>query len=504
MLAKIKGATLSGITAEIIEIEVGLLGGLPSFQIVGLADKTIDESKERINLAIKSIGAKPPNKINARVIVNLSPADIKKEGSHLDLPIALAFLYASKQIKSLPSDILFLGELGLDGKLKKIRGALPIVLKAGQYFKAVVVPQDNKKEIQFIKDIDIYCCEDLQEIIDFLEEKRSFSPLSPEPFKTTTDPTNTLSDFSFIIINDYILQGIILSAIGKHNLLLYGPPGTGKTLIAHNLVNLLPDLNYEESLEVSSIYSALGLLQDQLITKPVLRNPHHSSSATAILGGGKEAKPGEVTLSHRGVLFFDELPEFRRDILEGIREPLETEEIVIARAKKTIKYPASFLFVGAYNPCPCGYYGDEQIECKCTIAEINKYQKKISGPILDRIDIYLYVPRINSEKILSFKENNLNQIKTKIIETVEKMQYRYRKENFKYNSKIPVKALKTYCKLDTASENFLKKAIDAYRLSLRSVHKILKLARTIADYNDQENIKLEHLSQALQYKLSTN
>lgn len=504
MLAKIKGATLSGITAEIIEIEVGLLGGLPNFQIVGLADKTIEEARERINLAIKNIGAKPPNKINARVIVNLSPADIKKEGSLLDLSIALAFLYASKQIKNLPNDILFLGELGLDGKLKKIRGVLPIVLKACQYFKAVIVPRDNKKEVQFIKDIKLYCCNDLQEVIDLLEERKDFYPLKPEPFETSFISTNTSTDFNFIIINDYILQGIIFSAIGRHNLLLSGPPGTGKTLIAHNLASLLPDLNYEESLEISSIYSALGLLQDQLITKPILRNPHHSSSAIAILGGGKDAKPGEVTLSHRGVLFFDELPEFRRDILEGIREPLETEEIVIARAKKTIKYPASFLFVGAYNPCPCGYYGDEQIDCKCTIAEINKYQKKISGPILDRIDVHLYIPRINSEKILAFKENNLNQIRNKILETAEKIKHRYRKENFKYNSKIPVKSLKTYCSLDESGEEFLKKAIDAYRLSLRSVHKILKLARTIADYNDQEKIKLEHLSQALQYKLNSN
>lgn len=300
MLAKIKGATLSGISAEIIDIEVGLLGGFPNFQIVGLADKTIDESKERINLAIKNLGAKPPNKINSRVVVNLSPADLKKEGSHLDLPIALAFLFASGQLAKLPQDILFLGELGLDGKLKKIKGALPIVLKSTNYFKKVILPEENLNEVAFVKEIEIYGFSELKEVVDFLEGNLEKEPIEPKDFETQNEDI----DLNFIVFDDYILRGIVFGILGKHNFLLYGPPGTGKTLIAQNVVSLLPDLSYEESLEVSTIYSALGLLEENLIKRPPLRAPHHSASAVSILGGGKDARPGEVTLAHRGVLFF--------------------------------------------------------------------------------------------------------------------------------------------------------------------------------------------------------
>jgi magnesium chelatase family protein len=497
MFAKIKGATLSGIFPEIIDIEIGLSGGFPNFQIVGLPDETINEAKERINLALKNISTTPPNKINSRVIVNLAPADFKKEGPLLDLPIALAYLSASKQIKSLPKDYLFLGELGLDGKLRKIKGALPIALKASKYFKAIVLPEENLPEVSFIKEIKIYGFPHLQEVIDFIEEKILKIPAESREFKF---PDQNL-DLNFIIIDDYILRGIILGVIGNHNFLLYGPPGTGKTLIAQNIVHLLPNLDYNYALEVSAIYSALGLLTENLIFRPQLRTPHHSASAVSILGGGKEARPGEITLAHRGVLFFDELPEFRRDVLEGIREPLETGEITIARAKKTIKYPARFLFVGAYNPCPCGFYGDLEIECKCTISEINRYQKKISGPLLDRIDIHLNVPRIKSEKIFSLEQRDFQKIKEKVNEVRERINQRYQNESFKFNSEIPANKIKKYIKLESKAEDFLKNAVDKYRLSLRSVHKILKLARTIADYEAKEKIDLNHIAEALQYRL---
>ncbi len=495
-VAKIKGATLSGLFPEIIDIEVGLSGGFPSFQIVGLPDETINEAKERINLAIKNTFAKPPNKINSRVVVNLAPADLKKEGTLLDLPIALAYLSASGQIKSLPKDFLFLGELGLDGSLRKIKGTLPIVLKAIGHFKAIVLPEENLSEVNFIKEIKIYGFSHLQEVIDFIEERVLKLPLEPKEINFK----NEFEDLSFIVIDDYILRGIILSVIGNHNVLLYGPPGTGKTLIAQNINHLLPNLDYDEALEVSAIYSALGMLNDGLITKPPMRSPHHSASAIAILGGGKDSKPGEVTLAHRGVLFFDELPEFRRDVLEGIREPLETGEITIARAKKTVKYPARFLFVGAYNPCPCGFYGDPEIECKCSVVEINKYQKKISGPLLDRIDIHLNVPRLNSEKIFNLEKRDFQKIKEKIIETKERIKNRYKNENFKNNSEIPPSKIKDYIKLTKNAENFLKDATDKLHLSLRGVHKILKLARTIADYNNKELIDTEEVSEALQYR----
>lgn len=498
MLAKIKGATLSGIFPEMIEIEVGLMSGLPSFQIVGLPDETINEAKERISLAIKNISAKPPNKINARVIVNLAPADLKKEGSLLDLPIALAYLSASKQIKPLPKNYLFLGELGLDGSLRKIKGSLTIALKASKYFEALILPQENIPEVKFVKEIKIYGFSHLLEVVDFIEDRILKSPIEPQEFNINEDDL----DLNFIIIDDYILRGVILGTLGHHNLLLAGPPGTGKTLIAQNLIQLLPNLDYESSLEISAIYSALGLLNDNLIFKPQLRSPHHSASAVSILGGGKDARPGEVTLAHHGVLFFDELPEFRRDVLEGIREPLETGEITVARAKKTIKYPAKFLFIGAYNPCPCGFYGDPEIECKCSISEINRYQKKISGPILDRIDIHLNVPRIKSEKIFNLEQRNFKKIKEKIIEVREKINQRYKGENFKNNSEIPPKKIKNYIKLDFESEKFLKNAITKYHLSLRGIHKILKLSKTIADYEGKDNVTIDHLAEALQYRLT--
>jgi len=500
MFTKIKSATLSGIFPEIIEIEVGLIGGFPNFQIVGLPDEIISEAKERINLAIKNISAKPPNKINSRIVVNLAPADLKKEGSFLDLPIALAYLSASKQIKPLPKDYLFLGELGLDGKLKKIRGALPIALKASKYFSAIVLPEENLPEVSFLKEIKIYGFSHLQEVIDFLEGKILKIPLEVRDFNFEDENL----DLNFIVMDDYLLRGLIIGAIGYHNFLFYGPPGTGKTLMAQNIVHLLPNLDHHSALEISAIYSALGLLEGGLIFRPQLRAPHHSASAIAILGGGKDARPGEVTLAHRGVLFFDELPEFRRDVLEGIREPLETGEITVARAKKIVKYPARFLFVGAYNPCPCGFYGDPEIECKCSISEINKYQKKISGPLLDRIDIHLNVPRIDSEKIFNLPQRNFKEIKEKIIEIREKINQRYKNENFKNNSEIPAKKIKEYCKLTNETERFFKNAIDKYRLSLRGIHKVLKLARTIADYKEKEKIDIESLSEALQYRSREN
>lgn len=497
MIGKIKGATLSGIFPEIIDIEIGLSSGLSSFQIVGLPDETINESKERITIALKRIGAKPPNKILKRIVVNLAPADIKKEGTHLDLPIALVFLYITQQLKSIPLDTVFVGELALDGSLRKIKGALPIVLESlKRGFKKIVLPYENSNEVSLIKGIKIYPLKDLQEVINFIENEEKYFPLTPEEFNFS-EP----EEINLPILSDYLLRGMILAALGRHNLLLYGPPGTGKTLIAKSLIYFLPKLTYEESLEISSIYSSLGLLNDSLITWPPFRSPHHTSSAVSILGGGKDAKPGEVTLAHRGVLFFDELPEFRRDVLEGIREPLENGEIIVSRSRKTIKYPAKFLFVGAYNPCPCGFYGDEKIECKCSLAEIKRYQKKISGPLLDRIDIHLNVPRLESEEVFKERKIEIKKIKDKILEIKEKIEKRYQNENFKYNSEIPYYKLNDYIKLSAKEENFLRTIIDKYHLSLRAIHKILKLARTIADFERKENVDLESIAEAVQYRV---
>ena len=492
MYSKIYSAILDGLEGKIIEVETGLLPGLTAFLIVGLGDKAVQEAKERINLALKSINAKPPFKFNRKTIVNLAPADIKKEGSNLDLAIAISFLIASKQISPIKKKVLFLGELSLEGKLRKIRGALPIILSLYKEFEEIYLPAENYPEIKYLKIDNLYLFENLKEIISHIEKTKVKERFKGENFiKKEKD-----LDLDFIKISDYILRAITIASAGRHNLILYGPPGTGKTLIAKNIVNLLPELSYEEALEVTSIYSCANELKEGFITSPPFRNPHHSSSSVAILGGGQSPKPGEVSLAHRGILFLDELPEFKRDVLEGLREPMENGEITISRSKKTIKMPAKFMLIGAYNPCPCGFYLDPEKECKCTIAEIKKYHKKLSGPIIDRIDIKINVPRIKGGELFLESIRNYKDIVEKIDELKE---LQFKRQN-KFNSELSPKEIKEYCKLSLKAENFLKKSIDNLRLSLRAVHKIIKTAKTISDFENKDIIDLEHIAEALQYR----
>jgi magnesium chelatase family protein len=493
MFAKVYSAILDGLEGKIVEAETGLMPGLNTFSIIGLTDKAIQEAKERINIALKSIQAKPPLKFNKRVVINLAPANLKKEGSYLDLAITISFLIASGQISPLKKKILFLGELALDGQLRKIKGALPIILSLEKQFEEIYLPEENKNEVKFLNLNKLILFKNLKEIIDHLENVNIKDKLIPEN-NFYKEPE---VEISFIKMSDFILRALIISAAGRHNLLLFGPPGTGKTLIAKNLVNLLPQLNYQESLEVSSIYSAAGYEFDNLITRPPFRNPHHTSSVVSIIGGGQNPKPGEITLAHRGVLFFDELPEFRRDVLEALREPLENGEITISRIKNVVKFPARFLFVGAYNPCPCGFYNDPENECRCSINEINRYLKKISGPLKDRIDMQINVPRLRAQEFFSENNLNLKKISDQINELKEKQ---FLRQN-KYNSELSSKEIKIYCRLDHQAELFLHKAIDKFHLSPRAVYKIIKISQTIADLDNQKIINHHHLKEALQYRL---
>jgi magnesium chelatase family protein len=497
MLAKIHSAILDGLEGKIIEVEAGLMNGLNSFSIIGLTDKAIQEAKERVNLALKSINAKPPVKFNKRIVINLAPANIKKEGSYLDLAITISFLIASKQIKKPTKKILFLGELSLDGKLRRIKGVLPIILTLQNDFDEIYLPEENLNEVKYLKINKIYLFKNLKEVIDHLEKLKLKERLKPEEIIPTDDSDQ---DLSFIKISDFIFRALLVSASGRHNLLLFGPPGTGKTLIAKNLINLLPKLTYQEAIEVSSIYSACGYELDKLIFLPPFRNPHHSSSATSIIGGGQNPKPGEITLAHRGILFFDELPEFKRDILEALREPLENGEITIGRAKTTVKFPAKFLFIGAYNPCPCGFYNDPQKECRCTLAEINKYHKKLSGPILDRIDIQINVPRLKSKEMLAESNLDFKTIREKIKELKEKQ---FKRQN-KYNSELSPKEIKIYCRIDNSAEKLLYQAAERLCLSPRGIHKIIKISKTIADLENKEIINQDHIAEALQYRLTNS
>ena len=496
MLAKIYSAILDGLKGKIIEVEAGLMNGLNSFSIIGLTDRAIQEAKERINLALKSINAKPPIKFNKRIVINLAPANIKKEGSLLDLAITLSFLIASQQLKKPEKKILFLGELSLGGKLRRIKSILPIVLSLKDKFDEIYLPEENLNEVKYLECNHIYLFKDLNEVINHLEGIKLKEVLKPEKIEKNYYDDDI--DLTFIKFSPYILRTILISASGRHNLILSGPPGTGKTLIAKNLVKLLPRLDYQEAIEVSSIYNAAGYELDNLILQPPFRNPHHSSSLVSIIGGGQNLKTGEITLAHRGVLFFDEMPEFRRDILEALREPLENGEITISRAMGSVKFPAKFLFIGAYNPCPCGFYNDPQKECKCTSAEINRYQKKLSGPILDRIDLQINVPRLKTEEIFNNEEWNFKELREKVTELKKKQLL---KQN-KYNSELTPKEIKFYCRLDYSAEKLLFQAIDRFHLSHRAIHKIIKISKTIADLEDKDIINQEHIAEALQYRLT--
>lgn len=498
MIAKVYAGVTHGPETELIEVETGLLKGLSNFQIVGLPDKSIEESKERLNLALRSIGAKPPLRFNARTIVNLAPGDIKKEGSLLDLAIALSFLIASEQLtpRSNLQETLFLGEIGLDGQLRRIPGVLPIILGAQrQGFRHFCIPTANAFEVQFLRDLNIYPCASLLEVINHLEGSQQKPTLTTKPFA----PQPRQPDLSALRLPEPLWRVLTVVAAGRHNLLLSGPPGTGKTLIAHALNHILPPLTYDEALEVTSLYSACGQLKEEFLAHTPFRHPHHTASSAAIMGGGQSVQPGEISLAHRGLLFLDELPEFRRDVLEGLREPLEQREITVARAQRRVTFPANFLFVGAYNPCPCGFAGDPKQTCTCSMADIRRYQKKLSGPILDRLDVFLFVPRIDSQQIFKKSLVDLPAIQARIATLKEQQLSR----QAKYNGELTPKELEKFCACSPEAQNYITTAADRFSLSLRAVHKLLRVARTIADLEEAETLTINHLAEALQYRQPT-
>ncbi len=504
-ISKIFSAELDGIDAKLIEVETDINVGLHSFTIVGLADKALSEAKERVNSALKNIGVKSPSKENRRIVVNLAPADVKKAGSQYDVAIALGYLMASQQIRPFdPHGSIFLGELSLDGKLRPVNGALNIARLCQRIkFLSLFVPAGNAREAAVVPGVSVFGMKSLRELISHLEGKHA---LTREPqTEITEDAPAPFVDISEIKGQEHAKRALMIAAAGGHNLLMQGPPGTGKTMLAQALASLMPRPSLEEVIEVTQIYSAAGMLEG----KPYLhyrpfRSPHQTASLAAVVGGGTNPRPGEISLAHRGVLFLDELPEFRRDILEGLRQPLESGRAHISRVRGNLVLPAKFTLVAAMNPCPCGYYGDDEKTCTCAAYEILKYQKKISGPLLDRIDLQIDVPRIRVEELIRRNADRSEGERMRGQVTAARVRQRERLHSLpgKFtNAELTSKECDELITLEPAAQSFLKDTLQKSFLSARGYYRILKTAQTIADLESRDTVTRNHLAEAFGYRL---
>ena len=507
MVNKVKTATVIGLNAYKVFVETDVINSLPSFSIVGLPDTAINEARDRVRSAIKNSGFTFPAK---KVIINLAPADLKKEGSNLDLPIAIGLITEEGVLEPEKlEDYAFIGELSLDGSLRGINGVLPLILGLkDEGIKNIFVPYVNAKEAALAgNDVNIYGAQNLAEVVNHFTD----APVKPtyvdiNSYLTENSAQEYLYDFKDVKGQQKAKRALEIAAAGGHNILMTGSPGSGKTLMAKCFASILPPLELREALELTKIYSISGLLScdEPLMTKRPFRSVHHTASTNGIIGGGSSPKPGEITLAHRGVLFLDEMVEFPRSVLEVLRQPLEDGEVVISRTKHTVRYPAKFMLLGAMNPCPCGYLGDKEKQCTCTEYQISRYQSRLSGPLLDRIDLHVDVPRLTSEELLNTRPSgeNSNDIRKRVVSARKIQAERYRNDGILTNSELTSKLIRKYCQIDKASAELLKFAAVKYQLSGRRYDRILKLARTIADLEGSENIQQAHLMQALQYRMN--
>ena len=502
MLAKVTSCAVVGLDAALIEVEVDKGRGLPSITIVGLPDAAVQESRERVRAAIRNTGLAFPD---SRLTINLAPADVRKEGPAYDLPIALGILLASEQIFADLDGAIVMGELSLDGGVRHVSGVLPLAVMAReQGFQTLYVPADDAAEASLIDGLDVYPVPNLLALVDHVTGharlkifQREFLPRDPD------DLPPYAADLAEVKGQEHVKRAVEVAAAGSHNLMMTGPPGSGKTLLARSMPSILPQLTIDEALDVTRVYSVADALpaDEPLIHHRPFRAPHHTVSYAGLIGGGRWPKPGEISLAHRGVLFLDELPEFGNRMLEMLRQPLEDRVVSISRSAGSLTYPANFMLVAAMNPCPCGYYGDPEKECTCSMTMVSRYQKRISGPLLDRIDIHVEVPHVDYEKLSSDRLGEPSKaVRARVQAARDRQRARFEGTTLTCNADMGPAEIREYCQVDEAAQSLLKAAMQQMHLSARAYHRILKLARTIADLAGSEDIQTTHIAEAIQYR----
>jgi magnesium chelatase family protein len=495
-------STIIGVDAHLVEVEVDITAGLPAFTTVGLPETAVRESKERVKSAIQNSGYEFPAD---RITVNLAPAGIKKEGTGFDLPMAIGILSATTMVPQQGLErYLFMGELSLDGRVKPVGGSLPLAICARQSgFEGIIVPYGNRKEAAVVSGISVIAVQTLSQVVEFLNGTLS---IAPEPF---TSPDRALGefihelDFSEVKGQEHVKRALEVASAGGHNVIMIGPPGSGKTMLARRIPSILPPISFEEALETTKIYSVMGMLKngEGLVADRPFRSPHHTISDAGLIGGGKFPRPGEVSLAHNGVLFLDELPEFKKHVLEVLRQPLENHQVTISRASSSITYPSSFMLVAAMNPCPCGYFSDPKHECSCSPQTIERYRSKISGPLMDRIDIHIEVPAVPVGKLTSEDPAEPSaDIRSRVSAARSIQMSRFARSRIFCNAQMGSRHIKTHCRLDSQSRQLLDRAVDMLGLSARAFHKILKIARTISDLVEMDQIHSEQIMEAIQYR----
>lgn len=500
MLAIVNSCAVVGLEGELIAVEIDISRGLPSMTIVGLPDAAVQESRERVRAAINNTGLPFPS---GRVTVNLAPADIRKAGPAYDLPIAIGILLASEQICGNANQSIIMGELSLDGSVRHVSGVLPMANLAKQEgFTTLFVPAEDAAEASLIDDLTVYPVESLLQLIDHVSGHNKLEPYEVNLTLDNLPPPNSY-DFKNVQGQEHVKRALEVAAAGGHNMLMNGPPGSGKTLLARSMPGILPSLTVEEALDVTRIYSVADQLSpdEPLVRHRPFRAPHHTVSYAGLIGGGRWPKPGEISLAHRGILYLDEIPEFGSRLLEMLRQPMEDKVVSISRSAGSLTYPANFILIASMNPCPCGFYTDPEKECTCSISMVKRYQKKISGPLMDRIDIHVEVPRVPFEKLSSKRAGEPSEIVRKRVEAARVIQReRFTGTNLYVNADMGPGEIRQFCPIDQTGTNLLKAAMRQMHLSARAYHRILKLARTIADLAGEENIQTAHIAEAIQYR----